>query len=264
MTNVIAVDDRELIERYVRRDVARHLYELGDLDPFYWPHTRWYGTLDRRGELEALALLYTGQPLPTLLALADDEATGVLVQVLAPELPPRVYAHLGSSSLPRLHDRFVATPHGRHLKMVQRDRDRLALSTDDVQRLGPADHDDLLALYRRSYPGNWFDARMLETGQYFGIRCHGVLACVAGVHVFSPRYRVAALGNVTTDPQWRGHGLARRATAHLCRSLYTTVDVIGLNVEADNAAALACYRSLGFTEAGDYDELLLEDRRPLP
>lgn len=262
MPPVIHVEDRDLIERYVRRDVARHLYELGDLDPFFWPHTRWYGTPGVGGQLEALALLYQAPSLPTLLALADDEPTGALLSAIGPELPPRLYAHLGPSLLPRLGDRFIATPHGRHLKMVQRDRERLDVTTDDVQRLEPADHDELLELYRRSYPGNWFDARMLETGHYYGIRCRDTLVCVAGVHVFSPRYRVAALGNVTTDPKWRGHGLARRATAHLCRALQDSVDVIGLNVKADNAAAIACYRGLGFVDAAEYDEVLLEDAGP--
>src|SRR5438093_529591 len=83
---------------------------------------------------------------------------------------------------------------------------------------------------------NWFDPRMLETGHYYGIRQDGTLLSIAGVHVYSPRYRVAALGNITTRPAARGHGLATLVTAKLCQELLRSVDEIGLNVRADNAS----------------------------
>jgi hypothetical protein len=40
---LIEVDDRARLEAWLRRDPAMHLYELGDLDDFFWPRTRWYG-----------------------------------------------------------------------------------------------------------------------------------------------------------------------------------------------------------------------------
>ena len=36
--------------------------------------------------------------------------------------------------------------------------------------------------------------------------------------------------------------------------LQRTVDHIGLNVKADNAAAVACYRRLGFRPVAEYEE----------
>ena len=52
----------------------------------------------------------------------------------------------------------------------------------------------------------------------------------------------------------RGRGLARRVTAGLCRLLRAEIDVIGLNVRAENAAAIACYQSVGFQAHHDFDE----------
>src|SRR4051812_25073760 len=83
--------------------------------------------------------------------------------------------------------------------------------------LTAADADDLLALYRTGYPGNRFIPRMLETGFYHGIRRAGALVSVAGVHVFSWSYRVAALGNITTRPDVCDQGLATAVTARLCQ-----------------------------------------------
>jgi predicted GNAT family acetyltransferase len=100
---------------------------------------------------------------------------------------------------------------------------------------------------------------MLETGLYQGIRRGGCLVSVAGVHVYSPRYRVAALGNITTHPDWRGRGLATLVSAKLCETLSKGgIEHIGLNVKADNVAALTCYERLGFRWAADYGEYTLE------
>src|SRR5207249_4728760 len=139
-------------------------------------------------------------------------------------------------------------------KMGLTDRARLAgIDGSAAVALSAADTDDLLALYRASYPGNWFVPRMLETGFYFGVRRGGALVSVAGVHVCSQRYKVAALGNITTRPDARGQGCATTATARLCQALIRAgIEHIGLNVKADNRGAIACYERLGFQRVADY------------
>jgi predicted GNAT family acetyltransferase len=100
---------------------------------------------------------------------------------------------------------------------------------------------------------------MLETGFYFAIRRGGSLVSVAGVHVCSPQYRVAALGNITTRPDFRGQGLATAVTARLCQELRSAgIESIGLNVHAGNPGALACYQKIGFERVADYGESTLE------
>jgi len=113
---------------------------------------------------------------------------------------------------------------------------------------------DIQAFYQDSYPGNWFDPRMLETGQYFGLLTDDRLVSVGGIHVYSPQYRVAALGNIATHPAYRGRGCGKAVTARICQSLSQTVDEIGLNVKADNRPALACYQRLGFDVVAEYGE----------
>jgi predicted GNAT family acetyltransferase len=84
---------------------------------------------------------------------------------------------------------------------------------------------------------------------------------VAGIHVYSERYKVAALGNVTTHPEFRGQGVATAAVAKLCRELAHTVDNIGLNVKADNPGAIASYKRLGFEIIATYEECTVEAKR---
>ncbi len=258
----VFLHDKHTIATYLRRDAALHLYALGDLDDFFWPYTVWYGLLDGEG-LCAIALLYTGGDLPALLATGRSPATalGTLLQQVKHLLPRRFYGHLSPEARDALTADYALEPHGPHLKMCLSDPSCLeGVDISGVERLTPAATAELVAFYARSYPGNWFDPRMLETGQYFGIREHDDLVSVAGVHVYSEAYRVAALGNITTLPTARGRGLATTVTAALCRSLLKTVDLVGLNVHAENTAAIACYRRLGFTIAAEYGEFLLTGR----
>lgn len=259
MLEVVEVQDRESIEAFARLDLPLHIYEVGDLDPFFWPYTQWYGLRGEDGGLRALTLLYTAPSTTVLLAFGrdDDGAIEELIERLRSRLPASFYAHVSPGVADKLRPTWKLDHHGTFLKMVLADRGKLApIIADDVMRLTDADHDALSALYERAYPDNWFDARMLKTGHYYGIRDGERLVCVAGVHVYSPRYRVAALGNVTTDPERRGRGMARRATAKLCRELLSSVDTIGLNVGKSNAAAIACYRCLGFETVATYDEYM--------
>jgi ribosomal protein S18 acetylase RimI-like enzyme len=259
---VITVLDKERIREHLSQDSDLHLYELGDLDDFFWPHTRWYGLEEDGGRLRSLALLYSGTSLPVLLALekvsGDGDGMGSLLEELLPHLPPRLYSHLSPHLVERFSPRYALEPHGEHRKMALVDRARIkGIDTRNVIRLSSANLDEVRAFYESSYPGNWFDARMLETGQYFGLRIDGSLASIAGVHVYSPAYRVAALGNVATRPSHRGKRLARTVTARLCASLLETVDRIGLNVKSDDRAAIACYRGLGFEHTARYEENML-------
>jgi ribosomal protein S18 acetylase RimI-like enzyme len=124
----------------------------------------------------------------------------------------------------------------------------------DVRRLTLADGDAAVAFYAAAYPGSYFEPSNLERGVYVATRdAHG-LAAVAGTHVFSPALRVASLGNIATRPDARSRGHARRATAALCALLAPAVDLIGLNVRANNTAAIACYRAIGFELRHPYNE----------
>jgi len=241
--------DKIRILRFLQREPYLHIYETGDLDDFFWPHTEWFAFEDGHGELTALALLYWATDPPTLLAFADQScpALSSLLDAIVPELPARVYSHLSPGLVRVLERRYLSRSHGAHVKMALLGQPPLAaIDTQDVVPLGPEDAPDIASLYRRSYPGNWFDSRMLDTGQYFGVREGSDLIAVGGVHIFSAAYRVAALGNVATDPEHRGRGLATRVCTRLCSSLLAAVDRIGLNVRADNRPAIACYQRPGF------------------
>jgi ribosomal protein S18 acetylase RimI-like enzyme len=261
---VVELRDRDVIAGFCRRRPAVHAYELGDLDDFFWPHTRWLGWRPD-GRLEQLALLYDEPDPPVLLAFAEEPGHGMvdLLRSVAAELPGRLYAHLSPTLVDALSPVVVPSAEPvAHCKLGLVDPTALErYDTNEAELLAPSQLVEVDRFYRHAYPGTWFQARMLETGRYVGIRRDGELACVAGIHVWSPTWGVAALGNVATLPALRGAGLATAACARLCRVLLDDgIDVVSLNVRTDNAAAIRAYEKLGFAHAADYVEVPLTKR----
>ncbi len=259
--NVQHLKNRPKIEAFLRHSPELHIYSLGDLDDFFWPYTTWYGW-EEGGELKEIAMIYMSRTLPTLVGISQEpELMHRLLGEIIPLLPELFYAHLSQGAEHAFSWTHVLESHGLHYKMALRDtacvRD---IDCSAVAQLTVRDSVDLVRLYQESYPGNWFDLRALETGQYFGVRQDGRLVSVAGVHVYSERYAVAALGNIVTHPAYRRRGYARQVTARLCRSVLQKVEHVGLNVRANNDAAIACYAGLGFEIVAPYTEFTITKR----
>jgi ribosomal protein S18 acetylase RimI-like enzyme len=251
--------DKKEIEGFLRKDVYLHIYSIGDLDDFFWPYTTWYGSKSH-GEIDALALTYVGLPLPTLLALSDEhDIMEKLLESIQHLLPHGFYAHLSPGLDAVLETTHDLESYGEHYKMALLDRSLLSnIAGTGVVPLGMNELVAIQALYKESYPDNWFDPRTLETSQYFGIKEDNRLVSIAGIHVYSPQYKVAALGNIATLPAYRNKGYGTRVTAKLCQSLLSEGMQIGLNVKTDNNAAISSYKKLGFEIVASYEEFMVE------
>lgn len=130
--------------------------------------------------------------------------------------------------------------------------------TERAVRLDPSYETTLRQLYAAAYPGNYFAPRMLQTGKYFGYWDRGTIVAVAGVHVVSDKHQIAVLGNIATRPEHRGEGLATEITQVLVAELVAEGKMVCLNVKADNAPAIACYRKLGFVPVHEYEEAIYD------
>lgn len=256
----VSLHDKGEIEAFVRQDPLLHLFELGDLDEFFWPYTLWYAR-KAADTIQQLALLYTGLALPILLAnpAPPYDQMRELLHDLLPLLPRRMSANLHPAHVDVFTTDYDIRPRGMHLRMGLRDRSRLEVGdTSAVTVFTEADLPALEALYQEGLPDNLFSARMVQTGGYYGIRNGQAIVSVAGVHIYSARYKVAALGNVTTHPSVRRRGLSRTVCARLCQDLIQKgVEQIGLTVKADNAGAIALYTSLGFEPIAEFGVYLL-------
>jgi GNAT superfamily N-acetyltransferase len=244
------VHDKEEIEAFLRRDVPLHIYELGDLDDFYWPHTTWYA-MRERGEVKTLIMVYTAEPLPVVLSFCEREEVslqGELMRAIVHLLPKHFYGHFTPGIEKAIRHGYMLTPMGAHHRMSLKDEAQLVRAgTSSVFPLSIGDLGSLMGFYELSYPGHNFSPIMLKPGMYWGIKHDDTIVSAAGVHVYSRSYGVAALGNIATHPDFRRRGLGTSVTMKLCLSLLDEVKSIGLNVRTDNAAAIHMYKNVGFS-----------------
>ena len=77
-----------------------------------------------------------------------------------------------------------------------------------------------------------------------------------GTHVIGRTARIAVVGNVLTQPEFRGRGYAQATTAAVTAKLLEFCDHVVLNVRSDNPPALNAYRRLGYAEHVRFEERL--------
>lgn len=249
------IRDRQKLAEYFRQNISLHAYSLGDLDDFYWPNVNCFG-LETPSGFDEVSVFYQGEDLPVLLALSHSgKMNQDYFSHISTLLPDQFYAHLSPALEIYLSDQYQIQEFGDHYKMELQNPNFSGIQgLEDTYQLSKTDLPEMIELYGISYPGNAFDPRMVLTAQYFGYRERGRLVSVGGVHVYSREFNVAALGNITTHPEFRNRGLGRMITARICSSLLESVNFIGLNVKCSNLPAINLYQSLGFIISAKYGE----------
>ena len=251
--------DKSAILMFLKSNIELQTYCVGDLDDFFWPKTIWYALLDK-GKILAIALLYVGMETPTLLSFDDKTAKYAydLLNRIKSILPNKFYAHLNPELVDVFGKQNVFEHYGVHYKMALRKQPSEA-NDSNIRQLKMIDLPMIQDFYFIAYPNNWFDNRMLETNKYYGYFVNEKLVGISGVHVYSSDYKVAALGNIATHPDYRGQQIGFKLTSKLCHDLRKTVDTVGLNVKADNDFAIKCYKKVGFEIVGKYEECLIKN-----
>lgn len=255
--------DKSIIEHSLRKNTPLNIYQLGDLDDFFWKYTTWYG--DDEQNPQNIILLYSGVNPPTMIALTNADINGMnaLLKNVKQHLPEKFYCHLTPGLINVFSENEIIEDLGLHYKMTLKELNTdIKIDENKIRQLTPDDYEVIKSFYSVSYPGNWFDKRMLETGMYYGYfenDENGSLLGIAGIHVYSPEYKIAALGNITTHPKHRGKGISTQVTYKLCSELLKKVEHIGLNVMPDNEAAIKCYKKIGFEVTAEYEEYFLRN-----
>lgn len=257
--DVQILHDKKIIFNYLQQNSGFQIYSIGDLDDFFWPRTIWYALMDGNN-IHSMATLYVGMVPPTLLLFhSGDPAFAIqLTERIKSLLPVKFNAHLSSGLLDVFGAENLIHYYGLDYKMILT---RKVTDPNDahIRKLTIQDLPVMIDFYAVAYPNNWFDSRMIETEKYYGYFLNATLVGVAGIHVYSKEYKVAALGNVATHPDYRGQQIGYKLTSALCFDLQKSVDHIGLNVHSDNDYAIKCYKKIGFEVIGSYDECCIKN-----
>lgn len=255
---VRATRDRELLLSFLSRDRLYAAYAIADLDDREFPRTRW-GIAVEDGRPVAVAMEYRGLSPQPLFVMGSPEG---IRAVLGDTIRTRV-AYL--ASLPgvaaAIDDLYRLEPAAPMVRMWV-DRESFRPVYGEAVRLDAADTRHLNRLYELGMT-QWLPSESVANGVYYGIRRGGRLVSAAGTHVVSPRYGIAAVGNVLTHRDSRGKGFAKQVTSAVTAELLESVDQVVLNVRRDNPPALAAYRALGYREHAGFEERLVRRRLSL-
>ena len=244
--------DRELIRSFLERDRLFSAYALADLEDREASRTRW-GIARLGDEVVSLVLEYGGpSPQPLFIAGREDGIQAILRDVIKPSIA-FVACLPGNVRAVESRYRLEAGP-----QMVRMWVDQASFRPafdPAVEALSPGDAGELNRLYRLGF-GSWLPPQAVAEGVYRGIRVNGRLVAAAGTHVIGRKARIAVVGNVLTQPEFRGRGYAQATTAAVTAHLLEFCDHVVLNVRSDNPPALNAYRRLGYAEHVRFEERL--------
>ncbi|MFV2061892.1 MAG: GNAT family N-acetyltransferase [Chloroflexota bacterium] len=255
---VRATRDRELLLGFLDQDRIYAAYAIADMDDSEFSRTRWAMTFDGDDAVAAV-MEYRGlSPQPLFVMGSPEGVRAALSDIVRPRIAylaakPGVAAAL--SDLYRVGDPAV-------MARMSVDRASFAPVPGDAVRLDAADVGHLNRLYELGRTA-WLPSGSVATGVYFGVRRGSRLIAAAGTHVIGPMYGIVAVGNVFTNREYRGQGLAKVVTSAVTAELLKSVDTVVLNVRADNPSALAAYRALGYREHTHFEERLVHRRSSL-
>lgn len=258
------ITDLQQVRDYLYSDPNYAAYAIGDLDPRMVGHTTWLAA-SRTGEIEGLALIYSGLELTALFLMGDVPAlSALLMHGVGPE---RVFIAAKPELAPVLHDFYWIDQLDAMHRMRIKSGTSIPLEGADRHptppvRLGKKDAQDVRQLHRlaakadsRPWEDIAFTEEMLEDGYFTGIHEDGNLIAVAGTHLVSRQESMAALGNVVVHPEERRRGLGSLVSYATTKALLDDdYRLIVLNVRQDNKAALKIYRKLGYRPVGEFVE----------
>ncbi|MDO8677293.1 MAG: GNAT family N-acetyltransferase [Acidobacteriota bacterium] len=237
------------IRTILRRDPAWCVYALGDLSPHIYGKTQWFFS----GFTPDLALVLHDYGTSILFAMGTGSIREALGHVIWP-----AHLQVQRDALDEVARHATITSVRLMWRMVSKGA-RVPASSPGPTRLS-ADHvPAILRLYADGEASgespDFFYPSMVTDGVFFGIYEGDALVAAAGTHLLSREESAAAIGNIYTRRDRRGRGLGRIVTSAVLEAL-TGIETIGLNVRADNDAALHLYESLGFTRHCPFYEAL--------
>jgi ribosomal protein S18 acetylase RimI-like enzyme len=244
--------DRDAIRTFLERNRLFGAYALADLEDREIGRARW-GVAKSAGEIVSLVLEYGGpSPQPLYVIGREDGIDAILRDVIKPSI---AYVACLPATLPAVERRYRLES-GPQMVRMWVDRESFRPAEDPgIEPLGPTDAGELNRLYRLGF-GSWLPPQSIAEGVYRGIRVNGRLVAAAGTHVIGRKAGIAVVGNVLTQPEFRGRGYAQATTGAVTAHLLQFCDHVVLNVRSDNPPALNAYRRLGYAEHVRFEERL--------
>ena len=250
--------DKHTIRTTLRHDPLWSVYALGDLSSRMYDKTQWFShQAIRPSGHQAIGRYLSGSTEHLALVLHDygtsilfATGTGAVREALQHATSP-VHLQVQADALEEIERHATVTDKKQMWRMgwkgatgatrAKGAKGATRLTADDVPALTTLFADGEAA----GESPDFFYPSMVTDGVFFGVYDGAALVAAAGTHLFAPEEGAAAIGNIYTMRDRRGRGLGRVVTSAVLEAV-KDIETVGLNVRADNLAALHLYESLGF------------------
>jgi len=249
--------DRDELRSQLAPQRAYAAYALGQLQPHLFARSEWWVARGAQGQ--ALLLHSRGGLGAALFALGTNDALESALRLH----PGPKYTFLTCQT----HQLEVVLRHYRlaeHHPMLRMTVDAASFKpkSGEVRRLSGRDVRQINRLYRIDGTPAFYSSANINEAMYYGAFDGERMVAVAGTHVVSAPDEIAVIGNVFTDPSYRGRGLGTLVTSAVTEQLLRTCRDVVLSVDPRNEPAVRVYRRLGFSDAGHLIEGPATRREP--
>ena len=233
--------DKRALDAALGEDRAYAAYALGHLEDELFHHSTFWIAEGPSGSGIVLHSRAMGQ---TLFVGGDPAAVDAILSLH----PGPRFTYLTTSSPD--HEEVIRRSHtladGLHMTRMSVTGVSFAAIQGSVRRLSGPDVRELNSLYALEGAG-YYSAAHIERGVYFGAYRDGRMVAAAGTHIVAPNVGVAVVGNVFTDPGYRGQRLATLVTSHVTDDLLNRgCSLVALTVDPTNTPAVRAYARLGY------------------
>ncbi|WP_176461783.1 GNAT family N-acetyltransferase [Anaeromicrobium sediminis] len=247
------IHEKRIIEEFLKdKNPNDYHYYYNNLESPFWENTQWFGLFNKE-KLEALAMYIIKYGFPVLLctSYSNDEYAEELAKQLKAFLPKDLYAHLN-----RRDNNFQGQVCKYYNMELKEHIDYKGYNAKEVVRLTKDDYDIIVNLLEKSHPEYLLEREFVEENYFFGIKDGHKLICVGGISAKNEEVAVAAIGCVTTHPDYRKKGLGTKVMVEIIKNLLGEYENICLNVKEENLPAIGCYEKLGFKKIGFFNEVI--------
>lgn len=250
--------DRQMLHEFLNQDRIFAAYAIADTDDSEFSRTRWGIAFEDQAPV-AVVMEYRGISPQPLFAMGDPAGVSA---ILRDTIRTRIaYLAAKPEVVPGVREHYRVEAPAPMVRMVV-DRATFVPVVGDAVRLDQGDTQHLNRLYELGLNA-YLPREAVAAGIYYGVRRGTRLIAAAGTHVISPMYSIAAVGNVYTNREYRGQGLAKVVSSAVTAELLQTMETVVLSVRADNPPAISVYAALGYREHDHFEERLVHRQTSL-
>lgn len=234
-------------------------YAICDLESPLWERSSFYHV--QHANSHALVLHFDAKSFQVLTAFGNPEGVNEAWSQIP--LPEKAWISLRSEIEIKQFCRFYQMRDLRSMWRLHLPKSSAIISALDYPLiLLGVDRQAEIEILLREHEECAYSPEQLQRGVFFGMEHRGKIVSLVGTHVVSTKYKLAAVGNAYTHPEYRGKGYFRTCLSAVLHRLFDMgiTDVVA-NVIQDNIPSLKGALSVGFKKYCSYWEGIAHKRQ---